>query len=449
MILRGREIAYEAANSPPTIPSSMPNYTHDQIRELYGELDKKTRRFQEHDYRLHTSMIDAWKEKSPTYEQCPLPKFRIEKNDQTILMAAYLSTGLSNPRANSHSNEKESIRGSFRTAIADRTTVTPSPLSFNVRLDFPSMSKQFQTQKIIPSVAETSKSMDIDSLTDLDDKTSKESCVEADPLVTQDCFYYGTVPSPIQTTQENSSMENSSMDHLIKIVHDIHFVYDEINEKQSSEILTDDQKEKEIVDTDYDEHAASVTQPFESEENVNIEESDFLFNQETDCHRITSDIDAEFEDLYERYLTNFDQYEALMQQIDQFEPKSDLLSPISEESVTLVEQKDEFSFTVPVKHQANHIGHYGFELEQTSDGKIKISSIIDSNYCPNLNIGDEILSINNHSKLTTLEQCHLLFHTLWYNQHDYVQITVRKPKISSKYISYNIQYYSKIKIVLY
>ncbi|CAF5007783.1 unnamed protein product, partial [Rotaria socialis] len=59
MILRGREIAYQAANSP-TIPSSVPSYTHDQIRELYGEVDKKTRRLQEHEYILHTPMIDAW-----------------------------------------------------------------------------------------------------------------------------------------------------------------------------------------------------------------------------------------------------------------------------------------------------------------------------------------------------------------------------------------------------
>lgn len=107
-ILRGREIAYEAANAP-TIPSSMPNYTRDQIRELYGELDKKTRRLQDDEYTLHSSskssFIDKpqWKLASPTKsqinDQCPLPKFRLDKttvteNDPTLLMAAYLSTGL-------------------------------------------------------------------------------------------------------------------------------------------------------------------------------------------------------------------------------------------------------------------------------------------------------------------------------------------------------------------
>jgi hypothetical protein len=146
MILRGREIAHEAANSP-SIPSSMPNYSHDQIRELYGEIDKNTRRLQENEYILHTPMIDAWNEKcswnlsSSIRNQCPLPKFRIDKNDQTIFMAAYLSTGLSNPRiipnkSIMNTNDKEIIRGSFRTSIDDRTNISPSPLLLNVRFDF-------------------------------------------------------------------------------------------------------------------------------------------------------------------------------------------------------------------------------------------------------------------------------------------------------------------------
>jgi hypothetical protein len=108
MIQRGRQIAYEAANAP-TIPSSMPNYTHDQIRELYGELDKKTRRLQHDEYILHSPAINTWNEKpqwrlaSPTpsklTDECPLPKFRLDKttgNNETSLMEAYLSTDLSN-----------------------------------------------------------------------------------------------------------------------------------------------------------------------------------------------------------------------------------------------------------------------------------------------------------------------------------------------------------------
>jgi hypothetical protein len=93
------------------MPSSMPNYTRDQIRELYGELDKKTRRLQEDEYTLHTPIKNSytdkpqWKlaspKKSKIIDECPLPKFRLDKtpeNDETLLMAAYLSTGLTNPR---------------------------------------------------------------------------------------------------------------------------------------------------------------------------------------------------------------------------------------------------------------------------------------------------------------------------------------------------------------
>lgn len=144
MILRGREIAYEAANSP-VIPSSMPSYSHDQIRELYGEIDRKTRRLQENQYIFHTPMIDAWNETPPwslsstsslNQNQCPLPKFRLDKNDQTLFMATFLSTGLSNRPTSSNSNEKDANRGSFRTSVGERTSVSPSPLLLNVRFDY-------------------------------------------------------------------------------------------------------------------------------------------------------------------------------------------------------------------------------------------------------------------------------------------------------------------------
>ncbi|CAF0779446.1 unnamed protein product [Adineta ricciae] len=105
MILRGREIAYEAANTP-AIPSSMPMYSRDQIRELYGELDKKTRRLQEDEYTIHSwNEKPQWKLASPTkakkIEECPLPKFRLEKSsddDEALLMAAYLSSGMNSPQ---------------------------------------------------------------------------------------------------------------------------------------------------------------------------------------------------------------------------------------------------------------------------------------------------------------------------------------------------------------
>lgn len=178
IVLRGREIAHEAANTP-ALPPSMPNYTRDQIRELYGELDMKTRRLQDDEYTLHSSVnTGAWNDrpqwklaspagKSKTIEECPLPRFRLENppdNDESFLMAAYLSTGLSNPRAKpivpvdnihtvmmnasakvnewAHNNEiylspteKDLIRGSFRTAVGDRPSISPSPLLLDVRFN--------------------------------------------------------------------------------------------------------------------------------------------------------------------------------------------------------------------------------------------------------------------------------------------------------------------------
>ena len=176
IINRGREIAREAADIP-TIPASMPNYTRDQIRELYGELDKKTRRLHDDEYTVHSPVISNsstekvhWKLASPktkVIDKCPLPKFRLEDpidNDDSLLLAAYLSTGLSNPRSklmvpadslqtaminasvkvNEWANnneifltptEKDLIRGSFRTAIGERTPISPSPLLLDLNFN--------------------------------------------------------------------------------------------------------------------------------------------------------------------------------------------------------------------------------------------------------------------------------------------------------------------------
>ncbi|CAF3242196.1 unnamed protein product, partial [Rotaria sp. Silwood2] len=284
MILRGREIAYQAANSP-TIPHSMPNYTHDQVRELYGELDKKTRRLQENEYISHTPMIDAWNEKSPWIlsssiknqlsEECPLPKFHIDNNDQTMPMNTYLSTGLSNPRTIPNTsidttNDKETIRGSFRTSIADRTTISPSPLLLNVHFDYNKLTaistniddqsaflddiqqktsinsnydlieKQSDTidsalssqrlneesialtnninstaPKFISSPMKTSKTMDVDSLIDLDDETTISYNTAED-------FHMETEPDSILSIKNNETTNThyQSMDTDSLIAHD-------------------------------------------------------------------------------------------------------------------------------------------------------------------------------------------------------------------------------------
>ncbi|CAF3486115.1 unnamed protein product [Adineta steineri] len=574
MILRGREIAYEAAHSP-TIPSSMPNYSHDQIRELYGEIDKKTRRLQENQYIFHAPMIDAWSEKSPWnlsssssfQDQCPLPKFRLDKNDQTIFMATYLSTGLSNPRIipnkiKINTNELDKIRGSFHTSIADRTNISPSPLLLNIRFDFNKLNptttntnsflkaiqqkistekqseiipifnlddiQQHSTEQSIPAtnninliipksiapLVETCETMDIDSLIDFDDQTAisyhtaKESRMEIDldslfstknnqtininPLITFDdgfntntssndnsCDYDVHASSiqsnifsdnlfeqtetfnPVVINDNDDIYKKSSIDNLIGIVDDMNqkqscinhlvFVYDDtiidideqskLDKNQSIEWNTD-AEENTITD---DKSLIQQNSDYPSEiilANTNNYHQ-LSFNEENNSREITDDIDEEFEELYQRYLNDLDQYQIILEQINEFQQKQHQLTPIDEEVNTINEQENlkidnikPYCLILPVKRQKNHIGHYGFEFEQTDDDKIMISSIIDSQYCPNLHVGDEIISINNNSTLITLEDYHLLFHSLWYNQCEYIKLTVKKainiPIISRK-----------------
>lgn len=420
MILRGREIAYEAAHSP-TIPSSMPNYTHDQIRELYGELDEKTRRLQENDYLFHPPLIDAWREKSAWLEEeCPLPKFRLDTDDPTTLLSSYLSTGLSNnPCKKTQVNEKDNIRGSFRTAIADRTSISPSPLVFNVQIDFQKFTPTSETPayipEIIPTLAKISELMDADSLIDLDEETT----VSYEKININSSNHPSlnglTITNPNETDPSNSMIneENLPIDNLIRIVraiHDYNFIYDEATEKDTSKSSREDQ----------------------TNEQIDINVSDFLYTKSND-----DDDDDQFEDLYERYITNLDQYEIMLKQLDHFQQKTDVLTPISEESMTLIEHVqnnpiDEFCSTITCQRQRDHIGHYGFELDQTTDGKIYISSILNSKSCPQLKIGDELRAINHYFTLQNLEQCHLLLHSFWHRHYDRLQISVRTNARPSK-----------------
>ncbi|UJR22808.1 hypothetical protein I4U23_025838 [Adineta vaga] len=560
MILRGREIAHEAANSP-TIPSSMPNYSHDQIRELYGEIDKKTRRLKENQYIFHTPMIDAWNETPPWSvsstsslipNQCPLPKFRLDKNDETIFMATYFSTGLSNRRTLSTTDDKDIIRGSFRTSVGERTSVSPSPLLLNVRFDYkklnspemiakdesnviPDYIQSYSTEqsteplnhinsssssKLDPLATKNVETMDIDSLIDLDDQTAisyhtdKESqmdleldslfsrknqpttCVHSQSIdVTprmkpndlfktitspDDSCYYDALTSSIQSSifsdnffeqvetlnhinkiEKLSSKQidgDVSIDNLSEIIREINqtpscinhlvFAYDHQSiQPQGADAVSNDQME--ITNTKTLSQQSSI-EPEIPSTNTNIYQESLSSDDENNYRQITSDIDEDFEELYQRYLTNLNQYQKILEQIDQVEQK---LSPIDEEINSMNEhvsknqtQLNSSNVILSVKRQSNHIGHYGFELEQTFEGKIKISSIIDSTYCPNLNVGDEILGINNIATLTILEQYYLLFNTLWHNQYEYIDLTIKKTVSSSTLPHSNILSWSIPKV---
>ena len=168
----------------------------------------------------------------------------------------------------------------------------------------------------------------------------------------------------------------------------------------------------------------------------------------------TNDIIEKYEELCQSHWTNSDQYQMtsknLDDEINQFDqhlnkqkqhymttPTSDT---ISEELITTIERvidrhdeaktkksdTGDYCSTIAVKRQPNYSGKYGFDFEEWIDGKIRISTIIDENFCPNLNIGDEIISINNNQTCKTYEQCQLLFDLLWKNFHENIQITVIK-----------------------
>ncbi|CAF2093894.1 unnamed protein product, partial [Rotaria magnacalcarata] len=212
MILRGREIAYQAANSP-AIPSSVPNYTHDQIRELYGEVDKKTRRLQEHEYILHTPMIDAWNEKSPWIssspvknqltEECPLPKFHPDKHEPTKLMSSYLSTGLSNPRIRpiktiDLKHDQDYVRGSFRTSIADRTTISPSPILLDINFDFNKLSSSTDDQSSV-----------------FENAQQRTSCISNNDSTEKYTEITNSIPSSSMMSNQSSSTKNFNQQSII------------------------------------------------------------------------------------------------------------------------------------------------------------------------------------------------------------------------------------------
>lgn len=172
----------------------------------------------------------------------------------------------------------------------------------------------------------------------------------------------------------------------------------------------------------------------------------------------SEDIIDKYEELCHRYTSAFDQYTETTKKFDDeinaFEKQvhEQALTPnsetVSEELVTTIEclvdpsnetkdETEETYSTIIVKRQPDNVGKYGFNLDESSDGKVQISSILDENYCPNLHSGDEIIGINNNRTFKTPEQCQLIFDSLWKNSCEDLQITIIQspniPNIPSKY----------------
>lgn len=107
-----------------------------------------------------------------------------------------------------------------------------------------------------------------------------------------------------------------------------------------------------------------------------------------------------------------------------FDSKKSFLKSIEEETPS--SPSDFSSLSVRVRRQPNNIGHYGFQLAQDFHGKIFVSSIIDSLFCPNLNVADELININFQSKFDKLEQYHEFLNRLWHRSVDHLTIKVRR-----------------------
>lgn len=211
-----------------------------------------------------------------------------------------------------------------------------------------------------------------------------------------------------------------SVENLTKIVQDIKesqscirhlvFAYDET--------LTDAVDSPIAGSTSDSTDGSCVEQPIESDTSiVNVDH----------YREMADDIDEDFEDLYERYITNLNQYEQMLQRLDASTQEQRKLLVANEQPSNEPAREPNSCFdAIFVKRQENHIGHYGFELGQAADGKITVSSVIDSHYCPHLHVGDEIMGLNGTSTLTRLEQYHLLLNSLWHHQYEDIQLLVRK-----------------------
>lgn len=168
----------------------------------------------------------------------------------------------------------------------------------------------------------------------------------------------------------------------------------------------------------------------------------------------SNDIVEKYEELCQQYINSCDSYTTASTKfdddIDQFErqvreQRQEPLSPTSdttsEELITTIErivdmrdssptkrnETDAYCSIINVQRQPDYFGKYGFDFEESFDGKLQISRIFNANFCRYLNIGDEIISINNDRSFKTREQCQALLDSLWENYYENISITVIKP----------------------
>ncbi|CAF3905491.1 unnamed protein product [Rotaria magnacalcarata] len=296
IIQRGREIAYEAANTP-AIPSSMPNYSRDQIRELYGELDNKTRRLQEDEYTLHSPMTPIESPASPKFDtnihsMPPMTSNMVDSDSLVDLddgtTTSYYSAKESRIDTTNHSTlslgSDETISPLHQNLIRDdiiNNFISPEDNYYFDALASPSHTNQQTSSSSSVTTAADKQNLLIDNLTNLleeietfnhtshqllsrvDEESShlsheeEESSNTIDRVITviDDVHQYNQIES-IDSMNNllfvyddiDAEQLDSSIDNLVEIVHTIHqapvvinnllFVYDETMTPSDSESKT-------------------------------------------------------------------------------------------------------------------------------------------------------------------------------------------------------------------
>lgn len=206
---------------------------------------------------------------------------------------------------------------------------------------------------------------------------------------------------------------------------DVPFYWNQIAKSKTNEIFSDEEPM-----TTKDSHPLTQPSKFDSCLTSSAEEeipSKILSKDESDCSSASEQYS--FTDLHDDS-PDYTRVEPTIPTMQQS------LTPICEESTNIIDlsptiESHQASLIFTVQRQPNHIGHYGFELEETDDHQIRIGSILDRSFCPNLQLHDEILAVNSNSSLKSLDEYDVLFNSLWHRHVEYIHLTVRQ-SISSR-----------------
>lgn len=245
---------------------------------------------------------------------------------------------------------------------------------------------------------------------------------------------------------KNSEEQNKfSSPSSTSLLFDVPFYWKQISEKQSikpksPDVVSDDEPTKDShLITNQSKFDSCLTSSLDDETPSKMQSNDDVDTSSSSSEQYSfTDLPEEVQELCQRYFSRPEPIPNLFEQQKQREEHEETptyvqqtLTPISEESTNIIDlsptiESHQSSFIFTVQRQSNHIGHYGFEIEETDNHQIRIASILDASFCPNLQIHDEILAVNSNSSLTSLEEYYALFNSLWHRHYQYIHLTIRK-----------------------